>query len=151
MSTKRPPRLTARQRRFVEEYAIHLNATKAAAKAGYSAQTARQMGAENLSKPFINEKIHAQQEAASEAAKVSAAKVVDSLNRLVKADMADLFRKDGSIKPVTHWPEEFRSVLVKNMTVKVSRGNADIEIISIEFVDRTTLLQLLGRAVGAWR
>ena len=44
-------KLTDKQRRFVEEYLVDLNATQAAIRAGYSKRTARQTGAENLSKP----------------------------------------------------------------------------------------------------
>ena len=45
--------LTPKQQRFVDEYLIDLNATQAAIRAGYSRNSARQMGAENLSKPVI--------------------------------------------------------------------------------------------------
>jgi phage terminase small subunit len=45
--------LTDKQQAFVNEYIIDLNATQAAIRAGYSPDTARQMGAENLSKPYI--------------------------------------------------------------------------------------------------
>jgi phage terminase small subunit len=47
--------LTEKQRRFCEEYIIDLNATKAAIRAGYSQNTARQISSENLSKPDIQE------------------------------------------------------------------------------------------------
>ena len=50
-------KLTHKQQRFIDEYLLDLNATKAAIRAGYSAKTARQMGAENLSKPAISEAI----------------------------------------------------------------------------------------------
>ena len=46
-------RLTPREERFVGEYLIDLNATQAAIRSGYSAKSARQIGAENLSKPYI--------------------------------------------------------------------------------------------------
>ena len=46
-------KLNDRQVRFCEEYLIDLNATEAAIRAGYSKNTARQMGSENLSKPDI--------------------------------------------------------------------------------------------------
>ena len=39
-----PGRLTARQRRFVDEYLVDVNATQAAVLAGYSKRTARQAG-----------------------------------------------------------------------------------------------------------
>ncbi len=45
--------LTAKQQAFVEEYLVDLNATQAAIRAGYSPDTAQQMGSENLSKPVI--------------------------------------------------------------------------------------------------
>lgn len=42
------PKLTANQLRFVDEYLIDLNATRAAEAAGYSKRTARQQGARLL-------------------------------------------------------------------------------------------------------
>ena len=45
--------MTPKQSQFIKEYLIDLNATQAAIRAGYSADTAQQMGSENLSKPVI--------------------------------------------------------------------------------------------------
>lgn len=45
--------MTAKQRRFVEEYLTSYNATQAAIAAGYSERTARHIGSENLAKPDI--------------------------------------------------------------------------------------------------
>lgn len=50
-------KMTAKQQRFCDEYLIDLNATQAAIRAGYSENTARQIAAENLSKPNIKEYI----------------------------------------------------------------------------------------------
>lgn len=46
-------KLTAKQRRFCDEYLIDLNATQAAIKAGYSEKNARNIASENLAKPNI--------------------------------------------------------------------------------------------------
>ena len=46
-------RMTAKQKRFCDEYLIDLNATQAALRAGYSKKAARQVGNENMSKPYI--------------------------------------------------------------------------------------------------
>ncbi len=54
-------RLTPRHERFVQEYLLDLNATQAAIRAGYSAKTARQARAENLSKPVISARVRAGQ------------------------------------------------------------------------------------------
>jgi phage terminase small subunit len=51
--------LTGKQRAFVDAYVgqANMNATRAAVLAGYSARTARQAGAECLSKPVIRAEI----------------------------------------------------------------------------------------------
>lgn len=46
-------RMTAKQRRFCDEYLIDLNATQAAIRSGYSKKTAYSIGEENLKKPEI--------------------------------------------------------------------------------------------------
>lgn len=53
--------LTPRQIRFADEYVLCGNATEAARRAGYSEKTARQIAAENLSKPVILKAIEVRQ------------------------------------------------------------------------------------------
>ncbi len=43
--------LTQKQKRFIDEYLIDLNAARAARAAGYSEKTAEKIGSENLHKP----------------------------------------------------------------------------------------------------
>ena len=45
--------MTAKQKRFCDEYLIDLNATQAAIRAGYSEKTAGVIATENLQKPII--------------------------------------------------------------------------------------------------
>ncbi len=45
--------MTNKQKRFVDEYLVDLNATQAAIRAGYSEKAARSIGQENLTKPDI--------------------------------------------------------------------------------------------------
>ena len=52
-------KLTPKQQLFCDEYLIDLNATQAAIRAGYSEKTARDIGAENLTKPNIRSYIDA--------------------------------------------------------------------------------------------
>lgn len=49
--------LTAKQKKFCNEYMIDLNAKQAAIRAGYSKNTAKEIGYENLTKPIIKEYI----------------------------------------------------------------------------------------------
>lgn len=50
-------KLTAKQRRFCDEYLIDLNATQAAIRAGYSGKNANNIASENLAKPNIQKYI----------------------------------------------------------------------------------------------
>jgi len=49
--------LTSKQRRFVEEYVIDFNGTKAAIRAGYSPRTANEQAAALLAKPSISDEV----------------------------------------------------------------------------------------------
>lgn len=77
-------KLTAKQSRFVEEYLIDLNATKAAERSGYSKKTARQMGSENLSKPYILQEIIAKQRTARQESELSELWVLERLEELAE-------------------------------------------------------------------
>lgn len=55
--TTNQQRMTTNQQRFIEEYCKDFNATQAAIRAGYSQKTARAIGQENLTKPYIAEAI----------------------------------------------------------------------------------------------
>lgn len=50
-------KMTAKQKRFCDEYLTDMNATQAAIRAGYSAKTAYAIGQENLKKPVVKEYI----------------------------------------------------------------------------------------------
>ena len=50
-------KLTDKQRRFIDEYLVDLNATQAAIRSGYSAKTAYRIGSELLQKTSVREAI----------------------------------------------------------------------------------------------
>ena len=81
--------LTDKQRRFVEEYLIDLNATQAAIRAGYSAKTANREGSRLLSNVDIAAAISERQQAVSNKLELSAEwvleKLVENANRAMQA------------------------------------------------------------------
>jgi phage terminase small subunit len=85
MGAGRP--LTDKQKMFVLEYLVDLNATQAAIRAGYSKKTARFIATENLSKPYLQEAI---QEAQKELAKKSGISPERVLAELAKIGFADI-------------------------------------------------------------
>jgi len=92
--------LTPKQRRFVDEYLVDLNATQAAIRAGYSARTARSIAEENLTKPDIAEAIAAAQAARAERTQVTADRVLRELARIAFSDIRTLFDSKGGLRKV---------------------------------------------------
>lgn len=72
-------KFTDKQKRFIEEYLIDLNATQAAIRAGYSEDTAKEMGYENLTKPHIQEAIQEAQNKRSERTQITQDDVIRRL------------------------------------------------------------------------
>lgn len=78
--------LTDKQKRFVEEYMIDLNATQAAIRAGYSPKSANEIAAENLAKPSIANEIAKLQAEQSKKTGVTAERVIRELAVMAFAD-----------------------------------------------------------------
>ncbi|MDG6275037.1 terminase small subunit, partial [Glaesserella parasuis] len=68
---------------FVEEYLIDLNATQAAIRAGYSEDTAKEMGYENLTKPHIQKAIQEAQNKRAERVNVTQDDVLRGLLEVI--------------------------------------------------------------------
>lgn len=75
-------KLTERQKMFCKEYIVDLNATQASIRAGYSEKTARQIGSENLSKPYIQDEIASLIKEREERVKLTADKVLEDIERV---------------------------------------------------------------------
>ena len=76
--------LTPKQSAFVREYMIDLNATQAAIRAGYSEKTANRIGAENLSKPVIQEAIQQRHKAAEEKCAVTVEWILSEIAKIAQ-------------------------------------------------------------------
>jgi phage terminase small subunit len=71
--------MTPKQETFVREYAIDMNATQAAVRAGYSEKTAYSIGQENLKKPEIAAAVTEAQSAHAERCNVTISSLTNEL------------------------------------------------------------------------
>lgn len=83
--------LTDKQRRFVEEYLVDLNATASAGRAGYSDPN---YGRQLITKPNVAAAIAELQDKRSERTEITADRVLEELARIGFADVRDLFEWD---------------------------------------------------------
>ena len=143
-------KLTEKQKRFVEEYLIDLNATQAAIRAGYSPNTARDIGCENLAKPNIRACIDKEIAERSKRTGINQDRVIRELARLafVNAndviDMEEAKLKDGATEDDT---AAIASVKVKTIPTKEGEG---IER-EIKLTDKLKALELLGKHLGMFK
>lgn len=78
--------MNPRQRRFVEEYLVDLNATRAAKRAGYAARSATDRGYRLLRKPEIAAAVAKAQKKRAARTRVSADRVVTELAKVAFGD-----------------------------------------------------------------
>lgn len=82
-----PRPLSEKQRLFIKEYLVDLNATQAAIRAGYSAKTAYRQGADLLQKTSIREAIEKAQAERSQRVEVTQDYVISNLVEIVERSM----------------------------------------------------------------
>ncbi len=139
--------MTKKQKRFIEEYLIDLNATQAAIRAGYSPDTAYSIGNENLKKPEIKSHIDKAMAERSKRTGVNADRVVMELAKIafVNADDVIDFKtatvKEGAL------PEDLAAI----QSVKVKTFGEDGLEREIKMADKIKTLELLGRHLGMFK
>ncbi len=82
-------KMTEKQRRFVDEYLIDLNATQAAIRAGYSESAAQQIGSENLSKPVIKNAIDSRLNELKTQRTADATEVLETLTAIMRGEVSE--------------------------------------------------------------
>lgn len=89
--------LTPKQKAFADYYIECGNATEAAVKAGYSPDSARQIGTENLSKPSISEYIAERMEQQNRKRVADANEVIEFYTAVMRGEVKDQFGLDASL------------------------------------------------------
>lgn len=115
-------KLTIKQRKFADEYIRLGNSTQAAINAGYSKKTARQIGADNLSKVYIREYINEKMDALDKKKTMQIKEIMEELTSIARGEIKEeRLDKDGHIV-------ETRPL----------------------FADRLKAMDMLGKRYGMW-
>jgi len=143
--------LTPKQRRFVAEYLIDLNATEAAKRCGYSERSARTQGARMLAHDDILTAVTESQERQLGRADLTAARVLEELRRLAFADLRQFFDSAGNLKPLSALTAEQGSQLAGVEVIKknAEAGDGHIDTVhKIKLWDKTRSLEMLCKRFG---
>ena len=129
--------LTPKQRRFIQEYAVDLNGTQAAIRAGYSPKTARSIASETLQRPAIQQGLRAHGE------------YLQKLTAVAFGDPRTVIKMDPELGlVVTPDPNIIQSV--RRVTRTDPKTGRTRRITSIKFRNRTRAILALGRCLGAF-
>ncbi|WP_320969012.1 terminase small subunit [Hungatella effluvii] len=139
--------MTQKQKRFIEEYLIDLNATQAAIRAGYSPDTAQQTGSENLSKPVIRAQIDRAMAERSKRTGVNAERVVQELAKIAFVNAAEVIDPKTATVKEDALPEDTAAI----QSVKVKTFGEDGLEREIKMADKLKALELLGKHLGMFK
>lgn len=120
-AVEKPRKLTIKEQRFCRELAIdNSNIARAARRAGYSLNSARQIGNELLTKPYIRSHIREIEEDYRKQAEITASEVLREMKFMAQSDIREIaIAEDGSID----WDETSPEVAKAIQTLDVERTN----------------------------
>ena len=139
--------MTQKQERFCEEYLIDLNATQAAIRAGYSANTANEQGARMLANVSIRARIDREMAERSRRTGVNADRVVRELAKIAFVNADDLIDVDNAT--IREDATEEDKACIASVKVKHTSGDGfDTTEREIKLCDKLKALEQLGRHLG---
>ena len=139
--------LTKKQKIFVDEYLIDLNATQAAIRAGYSTETAAVIGCENLIKPNIKSSIDKALAERSKRTGVNADRIILELAKIAFVNPTDVINMDeATVKGDANRDDTAAISSVKVKTIPTEDGN--ITEREVKTYDKIKALELLGKHMG---
>lgn len=142
--------LTKKQKAFVEEYLIDLNATQAAIRAGYSTRTAYSIGDENLRKPEIKSAIDKALAERSKRTGISADRIMLELAKLGFVNPTDVINMDDAT--IRGQANREDTAAISSVKVKIiPTEDGPIVEREVKTYDKIRALELMGKHLGIFK
>jgi len=139
-------KLTDKQERFCQEYIIDLNATQAAIRAGYSKNTAQEIGSENLSKPIIQARVSELKESRLERTTLTQDEVLEELKNFAYSDITETMELEFS--QLKELPPEIRRMIASYKKSSTNFDGGEKIVYEIKFIDKMKAFEMLNRHIG---
>lgn len=141
-------KLTDKQKKFVEEYLIDLNATQSAIRAGYSPKTANEQGARLLANVSIQEAISKAMAERSRRTGINQDRIVQELARIAFVKITDVVDPDGEIN--TNASDDDLACIESYKVEDSDSVNGSSSKREVKLASKIKALELLGKHVGMW-
>jgi phage terminase small subunit len=147
--------LNERQKRFVDEYLIDLNAAAAYRRAGYAARgNAAEVNASRLLRHAqVRAAIEERQRVRLQSTQITAERVLQEIARIAFLDPRGFFRADGSLRPLHELSDVQASALSSIESFEEFAGSGENrakvgDVRKIKFWDKVRALTELSRHLG---
>lgn len=142
--------MTPKQRKFVDEYLVDLNATQAAIRAGYTTNRADSIGYDNLRKPEIQSAIKKRQTELSKKTEITQERVLEEYAKIAFLNPKEFYKEDGSLKDIPELDDDVAAALVgMDVTQKYFKDEDATEHTSkIKMADKLRALEALSKHLG---
>lgn len=136
--------MTTRQLKFIEEYLVDFNATRAAISAGYSQKTARAQATRLLTNADVSVELTRRKTEMAESVQLTQKQVLDELLALGFSDVTDyldiLDASELQLKDLSALPKTLRKAI---SSIKLGKNGLELKL-----YDKLRALELLGRYTG---
>lgn len=138
-------KLTPKMQKFVSEYLVDLNATKAVLRAGYkmTEKAAATQGNRLLRKAEIQEALRNAREAQERRTEITADRVLQELAHVAFANTTDFVKLSGGRVFLTDTDDLSRDQTAALSTIKEGRDGVEVRL-----HDKIRALELLGKHLG---
>jgi phage terminase small subunit len=149
--------LTPKQQRFVDEYLLDLNATRAAIRAGYSVKNAEAIGCRLVKKSQVAAAIREAMRQRSAATGITASRVLEEIGLLAFSDIGQVLDFSGDeprLLPARKITKRARRALASIKVKRYVEGRGDdareVEVTEFKLWDKLSALDKAARHVGLY-
>ena len=144
--------LNDKQRRFVNEYLIDLNATQAAIRAGYSPKTAYSHGDRLLKDIEIKKLIGERMSDREQRTEITQDRVLQELAKLAFLDIRKAFDSDGALKGIHELDDDTAAAVAGLDVIEMSsEDDKTCRLKKVKLSDKRAALELIGRHLGMYK
>lgn len=153
MAKKLPSDLTDKQKMFCLEYLVDFNATQAAIRAGYSENTASEIGSENLGKPHIQTFIQESIKERQTRTEITADKVLKEYAKIAFFDIRSIYNESNSLKPIADLDDTAGSVIAGVEVDEIFEGSGKDKIylgntVKVKLNNKINALDSIAKHLG---
>jgi phage terminase small subunit len=145
--------LTPKEDLFAQRYIVDFNGAAAAREVGYSANSAKEIAAELLTKPHVQRRIKEIQQKLSEKNGDLAQRVIDELTKIGFSNIQDFIQDGNEIKDISSLDRDkaasISSIKKSKTTFGDGQGNeGEKEAVEFKMWDKLSALEKIGRHLG---